>query len=635
LIPAAGVQPGCRSKIKQQMKNTNQSNLKPITLAISGFLALSGNPLSARIQEEAIHELDDFVVTANRYAVPRSEVGSVVNVIQREDLELGTSPYVLDSLRELPGVSLRNNGGPGAVFGMTTRGLNQNRPIVLLDGIEVSNPADGTMLNPGFLFADSVERIEFLKGAQSSLYGASALGGVIQITSRELVEDGTAGDLNLGYGSWNTRLASLHSAVKEGNLSASFTVSHVNSDGYSSQDTDNEDDGYKNTSFKGKVSYQVADSTNVYLLAHYIDTQSEYDATFAPYSFDPSGLTESQQFFAAAGGDVEVSETWLTKVNFGYTKVRNKSTDDSYGAYATKGNRFKADWRNIITLSDTWTVIAGIEHEDEENETNSVEWDETSLFVDNSAELVPGLHWTLGARYDDNSTYGDHDTWRTTFSYQLADAAARLHGSYGTSFQAPTFLQTLDPVYGNPDLGAETGEGWDLGIEVALIENRVIWDVTLYGYDIDNKINFSWATSTYQNEEAYKSQGVESSIVWNTSSGLKLKANYTFAEAEYGDKSTAERVPKHTANLIALWKTMGDKLTLRGSVNYVGKRLDLRSDSGQLPDYATLNAGVRYTLSDSLTASLNLNNLLDKDYQEIRGYNSAGFNLQVGLRYTF
>jgi vitamin B12 transporter len=126
-----------------------------------------------------------------------------------------------------------------------------------------------------------------------------------------------------------------------------------------------------------------------------------------------------------------------------------------------------------------------------------------------------------------------------------------------------------------------------------------------------------------------------SSIVWNVSSGLKLKANYTYAEAEYGDKSTAERVPKHTANLIALWKTMGDKLTLRGSVNYVGKRLDLRSDSGQLPDYATLNAGVRYALSDSLTASLNLNNLLDKEYQEIRGYNSAGFNLQVGLRYKF
>jgi vitamin B12 transporter len=616
------------------MTKTKQSIIKPITLAISGFLALSGNPLAARIQEEAIHQLDDFVVTANRYAVPRSEVGSVVNVIQREDLELGTSPYVLDSLRELPGVSLRNNGGPGTVFGMTTRGLNQNRPVVLLDGIEVSHPADGTMINPGFLFTNSIERIEFLKGPQSSLYGASALGGVIEITSRELAEDGTEGDAMIGYGSWNTRLASLHSAVKKGNLSASATINHSKSDGFSSQDTDDEDDGYENTSLRGKASYQITDKANLYLITHYINTESEYDSSY-PGNLDPTGLAESEQVFAAAGANVEISESWQTKLNIGYTKVHNKSNSDSGGAYATKGNRLKAEWRNVIAVSENWKIVAGIEHEKEENETSVSDWNETSIFVDNSAELLPGFHWTLGARYDDNSTYGDHETWRTTFSYQLPDTSARIHASYGTSFQAPTFFQTLDPVYGNPDLMAETGEGWDLGIEVVLLENRVIWDVSIFGYDIDDKINFSWNGWTYFNEESYKSEGVESSILWNVSNGLKLKANYTYADAEYGDDSTGERVPRHMANLIAVWQTLGNKLTLRGSVNYVGKRFDLRNDATQLPDYATLNAGLRYAVSEDVTVSLDLNNILDKDYQEIRGFNSSGFNLQVGLRYHF
>ena len=128
------------------------------------------------------------------------EVGSTVEVIDREDLEIGQTTFVLDALRELPGVSLRNNGGPGGAFGITTRGLNTNRPVVLIDGIEVSDPSSGSIINPGLLFSNAIDRIEFLKGPQSSLYGADALAGVINITSRQAQEGETIGSISAGYG---------------------------------------------------------------------------------------------------------------------------------------------------------------------------------------------------------------------------------------------------------------------------------------------------------------------------------------------------------------------------------------------------------------------------------------------------
>ncbi|MEM8867991.1 MAG: TonB-dependent receptor, partial [Verrucomicrobiota bacterium] len=289
-----------------------------------------------------------------------------------------------------------------------------------------------------------------------------------------------------------------------------------------------------------------------------------------------------------------------------------------------------------------WTLAAGLEYELEDNREAPGDRDNSSIYLDNTVELSEALHWTLGGRYDDNSEYGTNETWRTTISYQIKPLKSRIHASYGTSFDAPTFFELSDPSFGNPNLSPEEGKGWDAGIEVTLIEETLILDATAFGNDIDDKISFITLTSfpdpftgTYINDESYQSQGLETSLLWLASETLQIKANYTYTDAEYGDGTEAERVPTHLANLSATLSLLENALRLKGTVNYVGTQKDMRFSTNEQPDYATINLSGQYAFSEQFTIWCRLNNILDKDYEEIAGFNTPGFNATAGVRISF
>ena len=163
----------------------------------------------------------------------------------------------------------------------------------------------------------------------------------------------------------------------------------------------------------------------------------------------------------------------------------------------------------------------------------------------------------------------------------------------------------------------------------------IIWDVTAFGYDIDDKINFDFGTWRYKNDESYKSRGVESSLKWQINESLQARANYTYTDAEYGGGTTAERTPEHTANLGLAWNGLDNKLNLKASVLYIGEQFSLRGDTEKMSDYATVNLAGQYALSETVTFWSRINNLLDKDYQEVSGYNSPEFNILAGIRIDF
>lgn len=606
----------------------------------TSLLNINGEDTIARNDSAAstVYQLDEYVLVANTYAVPAHEIGSTVNVITREDLELSRSPFVLDAIRELPGISLRNNGGPGGVFSMTTRGLNSNRPTILIDGIEMSNPATGTIFNLGTLFSNSVERVEFLKGAQSALYGADALAGVINIQTRDTVEDGYRGSLSAGYGTDNTREADASFQLKEGVFDFALGLNYYNTDGFSALKGNNEDDNYENTNLNAKLGYQATDTLKLYALFYSVETEAEYDDS--PTLTD--ALFTERHLFAKAGATLDICETWETQLNFGFTET-NSISDGTYGVFFNEGDRYKADWRNIVAVNSRWDLVTGLEFELEDNRDAAGKRDTSSIYADNVFEVVQGLHWTLGGRYDDNSDYGISRTWRTSLNYQIKPLNSRLHASYGTSFQAPTFFQTTDAFYGNPNLLPEEGKSWDIGIETKLFDERLVLDVTAFRNEIENQINFITLTSfpdpftgTYINNSEYKSQGIETTLTFLASEDLQFRANYTFTDnAEYSDGSDAERVPKHLANLSANYKLLEDALRLKISLNYVGKQYDNAFATEQQPDYATVDLAGQYDLSETFTLWSSINNLFDKDYEEIVGYNTAGFNLRAGVRIHF
>ncbi|MBL4576196.1 MAG: TonB-dependent receptor [Opitutaceae bacterium] len=195
-----------------------------LRIAATVVLALLCATSPARSQddteEDEVHKLDTFVVVANRYEVPIDKIGSSVEILDKYDIEKGSQTLLLNVLRDVPGFYLRNNGGPGNSFGITIRGLNSNRPTVLIDGIKVSNPSNGEIINFGNIFGNGISRVEILKGPQSSLYGADALAGVISIQTDTEKEGGNA---SFSVGSFETYEASIGFSGKEGNLNWSIT----------------------------------------------------------------------------------------------------------------------------------------------------------------------------------------------------------------------------------------------------------------------------------------------------------------------------------------------------------------------------------------------------------------------------
>ena len=185
-------------------------------------------------QDTSSHLLEEHVVVANRTEVPIGKVGSSIEILTSADLEPLKQSFLLEALRLVPGFYLRNNGGPGQVFGMTTRGLNTNRPVVLIDGIEVNNPASGEIMNFGTLFLSQIERVEILKGSNSTIYGADALAGVISISSKDgKGEPGSS--LNLMAGSHDTVQVGAATWGESGDWNYRVAVSSYDSEGYSAQ----------------------------------------------------------------------------------------------------------------------------------------------------------------------------------------------------------------------------------------------------------------------------------------------------------------------------------------------------------------------------------------------------------------
>ncbi len=620
---------------------------------VSVGLCLACLAAPARSQESTVsdtHELDPFVVVANRFELPLDRVGSSVEIIDSFDLQADKSTFLLDTVRSVPGFNLRNNGGPGGAFGITTRGLNSNRPTVLIDGIEVSNPASGSIINFGNLFTSNLSRVEILKGAQSSLYGADAIAGVISI---ETYNPGAAdgGTLDLGGGSFGTYQGSLDYRGSAESFSYSVNLSHFESDGFSTQDPAfgaawADDDAYENTTASASLAYHFGESSQLDFVAYYNDNYSEFDPGDPSFVFGTpfdGSYTEGDQLFAKLGFKSAINEYWETRVDLARSEVESQSKFSAGAPSLSLGRRYQLDWQNTVQASKTWSLVAGLEYETEEDRPADLSRDDGSIYLENVFALSDSLDWTLGGRYDDNEDYGSETTYRTTFSYRFADDATRLRGSYGTSFQAPTFFQLSETNgFGNPALGAESGEGWDIGVERSFAEGKVNGSVTYFGYDIDDKI--VWDSSltsptrpwgTYANRERYRSEGLETAIAWQANDALRLKLAHTYASAEYEDGVEAERVPRHTASVSANWSALSNALNLNATVQHTSSQFSRRGDTEKQPSYTVVDLAANYLIDETYSVWIRVDNLLDEDYEEILLYQTPGLSGYAGVRMKF
>ena len=606
------------------------------------LLALACLAIPARSQEDMLDrvvDLDAHVVVANRQEVPISHVGSSVEALDRFELRKGQNALLLDSLRHVPGLYLRNNGSQGTVFGITVRGVSSNSPTVLLNGIDTSNASNGEIMNPGNILVSSMSRVEVLKGAQSSLYGADTLTGVISISSLD-AEEQPGGRLILGYGSFDTLQYGIGHSGSQGKLSWSVDATRYDSEGYSAQDPEfgpewADDDAHESTNLLAVFKYEFSENAGMSWASYYVDAEAEFDPGVPPIWGAPSSvnLSQSKELYSRLAVAFRPASNWKSSMGAGYSDVDYRSYAGS--DYVADGDRYTIDWVNRIELGEHWNLLAGAEREIEDNRTDVGDRDNTSVYVENLIRPSESLDLTLGLRHDDNSAYGSETTYRGTVSYRIEDTDARIRGSFGTSFQAPTFFQLFNALYGNTALKPESGEAWDLGFEKSIAEGRAFLSATLFGNDIEDKIGWN---GVYENISRYESEGIETQMRFLASESLHVTAAHTYSKGEEDGTLEALRVPRNIYSLNLFWRALDDRLGINLSGQHVTSQFSdgqAREDGEKQAGYTVFDLGLDYELSERQSIWARIGNVFDEEYVEVSGFQTPGANLMVGARMTF
>jgi vitamin B12 transporter len=638
-------------------KNAMHPHLKPIA-ALLPLLFVA--PLYAE------DESDVIIVTAARQPMRAQETLADVTVINREEIEKSGQDTIVGLLARQPGVQISRNGGPGASTSFYLRGANNEQTKIIVDGIAVNDGKGNSPLR--FLPLGNIARIEILRGPASSLYGADAIGGVINIITRQ-GQPGLRADGFVGYGGHDTQQA--NAGISGGNEHWRFRVeaNHYQTNGFSAmrhaRNKDADDDAYRNTGGSAALAFLPAAGHEIGVSYRSNKGVAHYDSGNSP----PAGNYDQRNRFETGQWQVysknRFLENWESTLRYGETE--DHYTDyawDEWGFYGPPGESIskakvqnkQASWQNDITLPLGRALVAvekqkqaiGPRHDSTGADLyvgNPTRLDNTSFLAGWSAHRNQHS-WQLNARHDKHSEFGGKTTWGAAYGYQITDAL-RARASYGASFRAPTIVDLFRPDWGgNPNLKPEEAKNG----EVALIweQGAHLASATHYRNRVKNLI--AWVTdysSSYggrlENVNKALLEGITLSYAgqfgaWN------LRANYDWLNAENQSKNAAgvgyENLGRRARNKasVALTHTWG-ALESGVEVIGVGRRynsnyLKTAASKEELGGYALTNLTARYALTKEISLEARVNNLFDKKYETARNYGTDGFNAFVGVRYT-
>ncbi|MBL0937044.1 MAG: TonB-dependent receptor [Rhizobiaceae bacterium] len=621
--------------------------------AVSAIAILASLPAHAQFTE-----LPQIVVTPNRAPTDATKTGSRVETVSREEIEEKAQPLVIDYLDRLPGISISTPGGPGGEGSLSVRGAPRRYVKTLYNGIDISDPTSPQVQTSyQYLLSSGIDTIEVLKGSQSTLYGSDAIAGVIGLSTLGDIEPGVTHLLQGEGGSFGTARGSYGLRAANADAKAAINIAGFRTDGISAAAAGTERDGYENVTFDATGEYRVNDVVSVFGSLLYIDAEAEYDDDFAsPRNDDPFGVNRnlSKQLAGRAGFNVDLLDGRLRNQfsvqSFDIDRrIRSESAFGPFDAdYAGRRNKF--DYQGAFDANDWLTLQYGADHERQDariTDNFGTDTDNnfslTGVWGQIVAEPVAGFVLTGGLRHDSHSEFGSYTTYRTTGSYEF-DTGTRLHSSLGTGFRAPSLYELFappsfagGPSVGDPTLQPETSVSFDVGVEQRFLDDRALLDVTFFYLDIEDLIVNNAATGfTYeQTDGTSKQRGVEASVIYDINEWLALGGSYTYTSARGPDGSRNVRVPRHEVGLSAAYRP-AEKWTISADAKIALDAVDEVSGTRfELDDYVLVNAKVAYQATESTEFYVRAENLLDQDYQTVRGYNTPGFGAFAGFKSRF
>ncbi|HBT35279.1 MAG TPA: TonB-dependent receptor, partial [Hyphomonas sp.] len=494
--------------------------------------------------------------------------------------------------------------------------------------------------NFAYLDTDTIERIEVLKGPQSTLWGSDAIGGVVSITTKRPTE-GLSGTVFGEYGSFNTLRggASISNANEIGDFRLAATG--LTTDGISKADEANgnsEDDGYDSQTVSAKGGLNLPASVRLETSLMWSDAESEYDS----YAFGAQGSV-------ADGDEVTNSETLSGNitlkaplfdgrlenlVQIGYADIERENTSNGVQSYFTEGDRVLFRYQGTFAINDTNTLAFGTERE--ETSANEQESSIDSLFALYEFKPVDSLTLTGGIRVDDHETFGSETTGRVAAAWTATDQLT-FKASWGQGFKAPSIFQSTyictfcGLTAPNTNLKAETSEAYDIGVQWQSADERIVLGATLFDQETENMIDFSY-TAGYDNIALVDSQGGELTGAYAINNWLGIAASYTFIDSDDGNGNALARLPESTGNISASFDPDGP---FSGAVlvRYNGE--ETNTDGSELDSWTRVDLTGSYDLNDTVEIYGRIENLLDEEYQQILGYGTPGLSGSVGVRLRY
>lgn len=601
-----------------------------------GALALAvSSSLYAQTDDTMDATLDPIVVTATMTPQKQSEALSNVTVISREDIAAAQGMSLAELLKQKAGVEFVTQGGMGQLTSVFIRGANSTHTLVLIDGVRIASPIQG-VASIEHLPLDNVDHIEVLKSPGSALYGADAIGGVIQIFTNKKPERW----VTAGVGSYDASKIAAGLADKTDQWSYGIEAGYEHQRGFNAttpQNTYNynpDKDGYTNQHGSFRLAYAPTVDSEIGITASYLDAKVNYDAGLYTNDFS----TEQLGVYTAYAQGM-LTDNWHSRLSVAQTQDKLIA----YGAYPghSTADQQETQWSNRIALSTADTILFGAEYLDQRI-SSSTTYTQTSRNVSSAYAgymTQRGAHQLqVNARHDDNSQFGSANTGNLHYGYAVNSSVTLLAG-WGTAFKAPTFADLYYPnvgyYVGNPNLQPERSREQEYGIKLTTQQHKLT--AQYFKNVIDNMIVYdpNQPIPTVSNLAKGEIEGVELSYS-GTVAGYLLAGNWVNQQAK--DVATGNYLPRRAQQhgSFSVFRPWG-AWNLGAEVTGSGRRYDsvYNSSTNAMGGFALLNLVAEYHFDKKTTARLRLNNVLDKQYELAKGYATPGANWFLSVNHTF
>jgi len=600
-------------------------------------------------------DLQRIVVTPSRIEEPFEATASSITVVSDRIIKEKDVFLVKDALRGINGLDIAGTGSFGGTTSVFLRGSSAGQTRVMIDGVKIYDPSStDASYDFAHLNTENIERIEILRGSQSSLYGSDAMGGVINIITKK------------GYGrpkilfsseggSFYTSREMLEITGQKDKLHFSFGSSRLDTKGFSMAKEKNnnpENDAYQNTGASLRLDYDLLENLTLGLISRYNHSRTELD----DYDYindrpvdDSDRVGWNDEGFLSLLLEQKISNFYKHKLQLSFTRNYRKGKDDTdeYERDWYDGRTYQLDWQSELDFAKFDKVVIGLNYLKEKADTYyySNVYGESDfpkstsnikgLFIENKLNLFDNLYFNAAYRIDDHSNFKDYDTYKFELSYLIDKINTRLKSLFGTGFKSPSLYQLSAPIMwglpvGNPNLRPEESETYEIGIEQGFFKRVLLFDITYFRTHFKNMIDFLWGTG-YINLSKARSSGIEANLKFkkgNMTCGL----GYTLLDTK--NKETGDELLKRARNKINIeFNGNFAKWDLTFQLGCVGHRMDYKNQL--LKSYTLVNLCLNYKINKNFILFTKFENLFNEKYEESKGYQTAPFSFYSGIKAEF